>query len=517
MTTGPSGYAAVLAEMATLHALTVAGRRTPALDEDLAASVRTAVGWTVAREEVLATPPTTDHWHVVARSDTEEHRITVRRTWLLGRRSGRWGLLLDFAAFGQSLADEPAVGSVLYADLHHFPARVPIRALLGVEHEPAEEDETGPPASTVAGTLADAGWAIAREPWLERWPGVVLATPAPRHPQHGMGARRRHRRAAHRRDAGPADPARRLRREAGRRGRRASGRRFRPPGGPCPRPDGGAPMTAVRARGGRVWTELVATAMLGTDRRSLPSVPVGTVEDFGTGPGPRRRPARPSRRRRRSASCRRRARAGRAPAAPSARPIPDHPAPRPRGAAAGPPAGRSPGRPPPRVVAGAAGRRAGRTARAPRRAHGADERRSEGAPGGSGGGRPAGGVVVRGRARAGVGAGGRSRRGVGTGRRRGADRRPPPPARHRPCRGPCAAGRRAGRGAGGDARRVLRRTGRRARPRRRGGPRARPGRPRRLGARGGGGPPRRASRLGLVGPHGSAGRADGAGGRTAGT
>ena len=183
--TQPSGYGAVLAEMATLHALTVAGRRTPALDEDLAASVRTAVGWTVAREEVLATPPTTDRWHVVARSDTEEHRITVRRTWVLGRRSGRWGLLLDFAAFGESLVDEPAVGSVLHADLHHFPARVPLRALVGVVHEPAEEDESGPPASTVAGTLADAGWAIAREPWLERWPAVVLATPAPRHPQDG--------------------------------------------------------------------------------------------------------------------------------------------------------------------------------------------------------------------------------------------------------------------------------------------------------------------------------------------
>ena len=182
--TGPGGYGAVLAEIATLHTLTVAGRRTLALDEDLAASVRTAVGWTVAREEVLATPPTTDHWHVVARSDTEEHRITVRRTWLLGRRSGRWGLLLDFAAFGESLAEEPAVGSVLHADLHHFPARVPLRALVGVEHGPAEEDESGPPASTVAGTLADAGWAIAHEPWLERWPAVVLATPAPCH-QHG--------------------------------------------------------------------------------------------------------------------------------------------------------------------------------------------------------------------------------------------------------------------------------------------------------------------------------------------
>ena len=177
LTTGPSGYAAVLAEMATLHTLTVAGRRTARAGRGSGGERPDRCRLDVAREEVLATPPTTDHWHVVARSDTEEHRITVRRTWLLGRRSGRWGLLLDFAAFGESLADDPAVGTVLYADLHHFPARVPLRALVGVVHEPAEEDVTGPPASTVAGTLADAGWAIAREPWLERWPAVVLATP----------------------------------------------------------------------------------------------------------------------------------------------------------------------------------------------------------------------------------------------------------------------------------------------------------------------------------------------------
>ena len=57
---------------------------------------------------------------------------------------------------------------------------MPIRALVGVEHEPAQDDVEGPSPSTVAGTLADAGWAIAREPWLERWPGVVRATPTPR-------------------------------------------------------------------------------------------------------------------------------------------------------------------------------------------------------------------------------------------------------------------------------------------------------------------------------------------------
>jgi hypothetical protein len=175
---GMGWHERVLGEMANLHSIATAGTRLTSLDEDLATSVRTAVGWTVAKEEVLAGAPITDRWHVVGRSDTEEHRITVRRTWLLGRDTGQWALVLAFAAFGESLDEHPPVGTVLHADLHHFPGRVPLRALIGVEHEPATDDLDGPQPSSIAGTVADAGWALAREPWLERWPGVVLAAPA---------------------------------------------------------------------------------------------------------------------------------------------------------------------------------------------------------------------------------------------------------------------------------------------------------------------------------------------------
>src|SRR5262249_57243467 len=155
--------------------LAVAGTRTTRFDDDLSMSVRTAIGWTVAKEDVLASAPVTDHWHVVARSDTDEHRIIVRRTWLLGRDTGRWALLLSFAAFGQSLDGYPPVGCVLHADLHYFPGRVPIRALIGVQHGPAVHDSDGPAPSSIDATLADTGWALAREPWRERWPGVVPA------------------------------------------------------------------------------------------------------------------------------------------------------------------------------------------------------------------------------------------------------------------------------------------------------------------------------------------------------
>ena len=266
--------------MASLHALASAPARLVDLDPDLAMSVRTAIGWTVAKEEVLAGTPVTDHWHVVARSDTEEHRITVRRTWLLGRRSGRWALLLDFAAFGQTLAAYPPVGTVLHADLHHFPGRVPMRALVGVVHEPAEDDVQGPSPSTVAGTLADAGWAIAREPWLERWPGVVRATPAPRPGGRGWAL-------VDSTGALPLVVDRAIATLLAVSGghpvvvageHRAAG--FAPLAVRAHDRTAALAMTAVLAD---AWAELTATALLGTDRRPLPPPPAGPAGQFGHG------------------------------------------------------------------------------------------------------------------------------------------------------------------------------------------------------------------------------------------
>ena len=62
---GPAGSAPCSASSRRSTRWRIAGRRPAALDPDLAMSVRTAVGWTVAREEVLAGTPVTDHWHVV--------------------------------------------------------------------------------------------------------------------------------------------------------------------------------------------------------------------------------------------------------------------------------------------------------------------------------------------------------------------------------------------------------------------------------------------------------------------
>jgi hypothetical protein len=98
---------------------------------------------------------------------------------------------LSFAAYGQSLEDSLTVGQSVCADLHRYPGTVPLRALLGRRHVPPEIEppETDPQAidaraltsPSVAAALESVGRMLAVEPWLERVPVTLTASPTTHH------------------------------------------------------------------------------------------------------------------------------------------------------------------------------------------------------------------------------------------------------------------------------------------------------------------------------------------------
>lgn len=175
----------VLAELGLLHLLSQAGRRLGSLPDPLADAVATTVGWQVRKADVLGGVPDTDHWVVAGRSDQREDRIEVRRHWLRGESSGRWALLLSFAAYQQSLDDSLDVGTTIHADLHRYPGPA-LRALLGTRHadpvdmmfpdEPSAGPRPGrPPGQSVAAACDEVGRMLVAEPWLDRLPTSVTA------------------------------------------------------------------------------------------------------------------------------------------------------------------------------------------------------------------------------------------------------------------------------------------------------------------------------------------------------
>jgi hypothetical protein len=170
----PDWHGDVLAELGLLHLLSQAGRRLGSLPGPLADAVATTVGWQVRQADVLGGVPDTDTWVVAARSDTREDRIEVRRHWLRGETSGRWALVLSFAAYRQSLDTSLIVGTAIDADLHRYPGPA-LRALVGERHgDPVEPAR--PPAVDVLAACGEVGTMLAAEPWLDRVPFTVTAS-----------------------------------------------------------------------------------------------------------------------------------------------------------------------------------------------------------------------------------------------------------------------------------------------------------------------------------------------------
>ncbi|WP_228538295.1 DUF5691 domain-containing protein [Nocardia sp. XZ_19_385] len=176
----------LLREYARLHLLIAAHRRLAELAPPLQASVRTHIGYPTRTASVREEPAVRDQWMVLGVRMTEEERLHTRRTWLYGRRTQRWALLVEHS-FGTAdfPKDVPALGMMAEADVHYYPGAAPLRALWGERYDGDEPFTTLPRASesanfagTVSLALAAQARALAADPWLWAWP-VLLTDVVP--------------------------------------------------------------------------------------------------------------------------------------------------------------------------------------------------------------------------------------------------------------------------------------------------------------------------------------------------
>jgi hypothetical protein len=174
---GPGWEGRLLEEYALLRLLAVAYRDQDGLRPPLRETVRSRIGFTVRQADVLASEPLVrDRWLVLGGRDLDGDRFQTRRSWLLGRGTGRPALILSFAAAGQPLDDSLATGTETDADLAFYPGAVALRALVAQRRETVPADP--PPGTTAAGLLGAYAAALAADPWLDSWPAVLRATPA---------------------------------------------------------------------------------------------------------------------------------------------------------------------------------------------------------------------------------------------------------------------------------------------------------------------------------------------------
>ena len=171
----------LLAGYAQLHLLARAHERLDSLPPGLAATVRSRVGYTTGRQDVLAEPAVPDRWLVTGVRDIPDATVPTRRIWLRGRETERPALLLAFAVNGVWSDPDVALlplGTELDADVHYYPGDPPLRALAGARRAAPVPGQAAPrPSAGIDGLLTDWATAMAADPWLTNWPALVTGTP----------------------------------------------------------------------------------------------------------------------------------------------------------------------------------------------------------------------------------------------------------------------------------------------------------------------------------------------------
>lgn len=121
----------MLAELGRLYLLARTFRRFEALTPDQQADLRTALGWTIKQDEFEETArPVEDRWIVVGRYRRPlEDRLREQRIWLVGERTGRSALLLEYVFGSNRFKHTFSLGEAVNGSLIFYPGCLPLRAV----------------------------------------------------------------------------------------------------------------------------------------------------------------------------------------------------------------------------------------------------------------------------------------------------------------------------------------------------------------------------------------------------
>jgi hypothetical protein len=166
----PERMTAVLADAAlALNAF----RRREYLPEALLHDLEAFIGISVKKETVRAEGETLhDAWAVVGAVEEQvEEQLRQRRTWLLGARSGRYALLLEYAYGDPEFLPGLAPGSVVEGALIFYPSAWPHRALVSDELNRLPKNvEKLPGFEKIEDAVHTYADALGKQPWLSAFP-----------------------------------------------------------------------------------------------------------------------------------------------------------------------------------------------------------------------------------------------------------------------------------------------------------------------------------------------------------
>jgi len=165
----------LLGELGRITLLLHAYDRLDELDPALSSEVRQLIGWNVSQDELERDGQRlADTWVVAGQWVDDQERVLAKRSWVVGRQTGRVGLILEFSAAGQPFPDLIVAGTAQRGTLVFYPGASGQRAkFLTRDGTPAPLAGRPPGHESVDAFLAAVARSLARQPWLSAF-GAVL-------------------------------------------------------------------------------------------------------------------------------------------------------------------------------------------------------------------------------------------------------------------------------------------------------------------------------------------------------
>ncbi len=162
----------LLAHLGKLALITHTYRRAEALPPELRHEVRQLVGWRVDDDEVLTHGDVvSDDWLMVGQHlQDEENHGRSQHTWLIGERSGRQALIVQYSFLGAPWKEPLRAGVRQSGELAFWPGAAKLRArFVSRAGDPSPLQGRLPGAEAVEDFLTGVAATLARQPWHERF------------------------------------------------------------------------------------------------------------------------------------------------------------------------------------------------------------------------------------------------------------------------------------------------------------------------------------------------------------
>jgi len=155
-----------------LFLLIKAFRQRAYLPQPLQQELLNTAGVNFKKDDLLAEKGVQDDWVVLGREEGEEENLYFQRIWLLGVKTNRYGLRLEFNYGSPVAGGDWPIGTFLKAEVVFYPSSFPQRVLFK-KYELTKPQTTLSYFQHFAAFAKAYAEAVAANPWLVSFPGLI--------------------------------------------------------------------------------------------------------------------------------------------------------------------------------------------------------------------------------------------------------------------------------------------------------------------------------------------------------